>query len=667
MKYRSDIDGLRAIAVIAVVIFHSGINILSGGYVGVDIFFVISGYLITGLVFDEVKLGTFRFTNFYKRRITRLLPALIATLLFVFVFGFLFYDNNAFDNLGKEIFFSAIGAANILFAQGINYFAQESSVRPLVHLWSLGVEEQFYLVWPTIIILLSFLKHRNILILLVLLFFISFYMAVISVGDSPTTTYFYPQYRAFELILGAITALTVRSESFSKIQFKKRNNEIISYISLALILLPMFLLDKNSTFPGFNTLYSCIGVAIFIAFSSHTSLSKLLSVTPLVFVGLISYPLYLYHQPIISYINFFHLTENSGAILFIVLFISIPLSWLTYRYIEKPIRILAHKKHKSSARYIIPLTVSLVFLAGAGIYVAKNNGLGERFLILNPFAYQVTKHNGTTFHANFSRGMNISEKNNGKILFVGDSLLQQYVYPISQALNIDVKDVDTVTRGGCVLLKGVEFMDEFSDISCNDLRDKLYKRIMNYEYIVISQSWDSYDKSVLNFDTFGNMEQDQKWTPFINATLEHFKTMSNNIIIIGPHLKVEGTSDLSPTIFLSEKTYRTKLNELKITNLDYILKSNSTFSQWNNKALVIYPSDIWSQGMGAFKLHDKEWSFFSDSQHASHVSTKYIEKRIRSILMSVPSKAKAIKLDNSTQRKVSHHFGTELHRLGGNK
>ncbi len=164
MNYRPDIDGLRAISVIAVIIFHTGFSFLSGGFIGVDVFFVISGYLITSLVYKEITSGTFSYLTFYKRRIARLLPALIITLILVLGFGFLFYDNREFDNLGKELFFSALGAANILFAQGVNYFAQEDSVRPLIHLWSLGVEEQFYLIWPTLLITLTFFKFRYVLI-----------------------------------------------------------------------------------------------------------------------------------------------------------------------------------------------------------------------------------------------------------------------------------------------------------------------------------------------------------------------------------------------------------------------------------------------------------------------------------------------------------------------
>jgi peptidoglycan/LPS O-acetylase OafA/YrhL len=630
MKYRSDIDGLRAISVIAVIIFHSGFEFLSGGYVGVDIFFVISGYLITGLVFDEVKAGTFTYASFYKRRIARLLPTLCLTLLMVFVFGLLFYDNHAFDNLGKEIFFSAIGAANILFGHGVNYFAQEEAVRPLIHLWSLGVEEQFYLVWPTVLICLASLRHKNILLIVLALFSISFVLAIVSVEKLPIETYFYPQYRAFELIIGALTALGMRSQYFSKLYVNATKKEIISLLSIVLIISPMFLLDKDSTFPGVNTLWPCIGTALFIAFAYQTAISKVLGFNVLVYIGLISYPLYLYHQPIISYIQFFELTSNKIIILSIVLFISIPLAWLTYRYIEKPIRRMAHKDHQSSLSYIVPLTGSLGVFAIVGIIIGKTNGLGMRFQILNPFSYQVTKHNTQTFYSHFSRGLKVSQENHGRVLFIGDSVLQQYVYPLIKTLNIDKKDVDTATAGGCILLKGVESIDNFTDISCNDLRNKLYNSNDKvYDYIVLSQSWSSYGKSVLNIDKSTDKKPSLKvWTPFLDSTVEHFKALTNNLIIIGSHLKVDGTKKLNPTIFLSEKTYRSKLNDLKVSNLDDLEASRSFFERWHTQdgVMVIHPADIWFND--SFILHDGEWSFFSDHLHASSASTEYLVEQL---------------------------------------
>lgn len=654
MKYRSDIDGLRAISVIAVIFFHSGFNLLSGGYVGVDIFFVISGYLITGLVFDDIKSGIFTFANFYKRRIARLLPALIITLLIVFLFGFLFYDNKAFDNLGKEIFFSALGAANILFGEGVNYFAQDESVRPLIHLWSLGVEEQFYLAWPTILIVLSTLRLKHILLVVVILFTVSFYLSVTSIEVAPTETYFYPQYRAFELLAGAFTAFGMRAKTFNGLRISDIKREIIALVSIVLIISPMFLLDKSSSFPGFNALWPSTGTALFIAFSNKTIASKILGFNPLVSLGLISYPLYLYHQPIISFLQFFKPASSNILTLIIVLLVSIPLSWLTYNLIEKPIRRIAHREDKSPIVYVLPLTASLAFCAIIGILVAKNNGLGLRFKILNPFAYQVTEHSSSTFDNNFIRGLKVSETKHGRILFVGDSLLQQYVYPFIKALNIDVKDVDTVTRGGCVLLKNIEFKDIFSDISCNYLRYELYRKDKYYDYVVVSQDWSIYDDQVINFMDTNKKVPLEKWKPFIDDTINHFKSMSKNIIILGLHPRVEGTLELTPTMLLTEKNYRSKLNHLKVTNFNELVSSRPFFEKWQSQdgVIVIHPMDIWYKGDGQFALHDRKWSFFSDEHHISNSSTEYVVKRLVHLGLGVFTKYDAQSL-NAT--KVFEH------------
>ncbi len=652
MNYRPDIDGLRAISVIAVIIFHTGFSFLSGGFVGVDVFFVISGYLITGLVYKEITSGTFSYLTFYKRRIARLLPALIITLLLVLGFGFLFYDNREFDNLGKELFFSALGAANILFAQGVNYFAQDDSVRPLIHLWSLGVEEQFYLIWPTLLITLTFFKFRYVLISVIILFFASLFLTIFSVADEPIKTYFQPQYRAFELFIGAFTALVMSTNVYKEFTLKHYQKEIISYIAIFLILASMFLLDKTSTFPGYNTLYAIVGAALLIAFSHNTSVSRILALSPFVFIGLISYPLYLYHQPIISYIHFFELISNKYLILASVMIVSILLAWLTYKYIEKPVRKLVHQKNIKTRLQISSLLVSLIGVAVIGIFIAKNNGVGDRFKLLNPFAYEVTQHNTESFFQHFKPGVNISEvidkngtnENKAQVLFIGDSVLQQYVYPLTKALNINPNQVDSITRGGCVLLKGVDFVDEFSDTPCNGLREEAYKLKKHYKYIVISQLWEAYDDQILNFDrSIPKPDSLEKWTPFIMATIKHFKPMADNILLLGYHIKVDGIEKLRPTIFLSKNSYISHLSDLKVINKVSMVNSIIYFNQFKSIGInVLHPIDIWLDDQGKFTLHDDKWSFFSDDLHSANASTSFIQNKFRHIKLTKPSKVSAL-------------------------
>lgn len=631
MNYRSDIDGLRAISVISVIIFHTGFTFLSGGFIGVDVFFVISGYLITGLVYKEITAGTFSYVKFYKRRIARLLPALIITLFVILLFGFLFYDNEAYDSLGKEVFFSALGAANILFAQGVNYFAQDEAVRPLIHLWSLGVEEQFYLIWPTLLILLAKIRFRYALSITTILFFISLFLAMHFVDTAPIKAYFQPQYRAFELFIGALTALIMTTSSYKEFKLGKYQRELIAYLALLLIFAPMLLLSKASTFPGLNTLYPIIGASLLIAFSKGTSVSRILSLSPFVFIGLISYPLYLYHQPILSFIYLFDLTSNKYLILTLVFAISSLFAWLTYKYIEKPIRQAVHQTNTSTFFTIASLILSLLIIAVAGLYIAKNAGLGERFKLINPFAYEVSRHHKESFFQHFEKGVNISKSKNSEILLIGDSVLQQYAYPITQMLALSNDKVDSITRGGCVLLKGVNFRDEFSDTPCNPLREEVYKLNKHYKTVVISQLWKSYDSHILNFN-HSNPEFLEKWTPFIKSTIEHFKSRADNIILIGYQLKVEGLDALQPSIFLSKEDYLKNLSALKVTNAKKLLKSVKYFNQFaSEKVSVLHPVDIWLNNDGRFTLHNNRWSYFHDDIHSGSVSTDFIVSKLHKI------------------------------------
>jgi hypothetical protein len=464
-------------------------------------------------------------------------------------------------------------------------------------------------------------------------------MATAGVKSAPAATYFFPQYRAFELLVGAFAAILMQTAFFKKLQLKQNYMEAISYISVGFILIPMFLLSKESVFPGPNALYPVIGTGIFLVFSLQTRVSKLFSSTPLVIIGLISYPLYLYHQPIISYLHFFDFAHNKIVLLFITFLTSLPLSWLTFKYIENPVRNYAHNKNKSSIGYLAPLIICLFFLAVCGLYVAKNDGIALRFKFLNPFSYQVSKMNESTFHNHFERGVNLSEKNNGKALFTGDSVLQQYVYPLSKALNLEAKDIDTITRGGCVLLKGVEFRDKFADIPARDLRESLYKIDTSYKYVVISQDWDSYDDSILNINKSDSHNALEKWTPFINKTVEHFKTRAEKIIVIGRHLNVAGTSAINPTIFLTAEDYKNGLDTLKVANIDDLIESRSFFNKWSKDVIVIHPIELWSHKK-KFKLHNNKWSFFYDHQHLSRASTAYLVKRLKEVLSKNQAKMK---------------------------
>ncbi|MCG8312947.1 MAG: acyltransferase [Pseudomonadales bacterium] len=629
MKYRSDIDGLRAIAVMSVIAFHSGVGALSGGYVGVDVFFVISGYLITTLIYREIQEDRFTFRSFYKRRAARLLPALSLTLFIVLIFGFIFYNNKTFDNLGKELFFSSFGAANILFAQGVNYFAKDEAYQPLIHLWSLGVEEQFYIVWPIILLLAFRISNKLIIPVACVIFIVSLRFSVVAVEEGLTKGYFLLHYRAFELLIGAITALLLQRATV--ITLGNLTKRVLTYIGLVLVITPMFMLDEKSNFPGYNALWPCLGTALIIAFPNHGLITSVLSHRVFVFVGLISYPLYLFHQPIISFVHFLNVQFSAIEMFFVVTSVSVCTSWLTYKYIENPIRKMAHSpKRKKSFIALSGLCATIPFFAVIGLIIAKSGGLEARFKYLNPFALEISQAHSTTFHKNFERGFKVSSSEHSSALFVGDSVLQHYILPIKLAMDLDVDEIDTVTRGGCVLLKGVDFVDKFSDISCDDIRDKLYSSEKTYDYVVISQAWDSYGSSVLNFSPdAGGYE---KWLPFLNATVEHFLRITDKIIIIGAHPSVDGTLNLQPSITTSKESFLSNLRGLKISNRNQLESSRQIFAIYesNERVLILEPYRIFCNEMCI--ITDNQWSYYSDSQHISSASTAFVKDRILELL-----------------------------------
>lgn len=624
LNYRRDIDGLRAISVLSVIGFHSGIPALSGGYIGVDVFFVISGYLITSFICQEMARGTFSFAAFYLRRAARLLPALAIVLFGVLIFGFCFYPSTAFDKLGKELFFSAFGAANILFARGTDYFAAASAYQPLLHLWSLGVEEQFYLLWPLMLFLTGKYANRLVLPLACGLLLCSFALSQYAVEQQLSKGYFLLHYRAFELLIGVITALLLLRYDLSVLHRHIRT--ALAFCGGLLIVLPMLLLDAQSPFPGWNALWPCLGAALLIAFSEQNLLARLLSARPLVFLGLISYPLYLVHQPLISFVHFFAWELSASEMFLLVTGCGIVLSFALYHYVETPLRqaVRQARNHKPGVKLLAGL-VAMPCLAALGLLVSKTNGLEQRFTYFNPFAAEITAAHQQTFAAQFHSGFQVAATGKTKALFVGDSVLQHYVVPLITALQIEPSAVDTVTRGGCVLLKGADFVDSYADISCDALRDKLYRQTKRYEVVVLSQSWESYDHEVLNFTAAP--DRFSRWSRLLSDTVQHFLTLSDRVIVLGAHPRLSGVSALQPSMTISAAGYSAALAQLTIRNEPALRQSQAFFGALKqDRVIVLEPYQIFCHG--ACKLSGQQWSYFSDSLHISRAATPFVAGRL---------------------------------------
>jgi peptidoglycan/LPS O-acetylase OafA/YrhL len=366
-RYRPDIDGLRAIAVMLVVNFHAFPEAIPGGFIGVDIFFVISGFLITGIVTRELASDRFSLLRFYDRRIRRIFPALLVVLLAVLVLGFLWMLPGPYARLSADVVASAAFAANIALLLQSGYFDLEAARNPLLHLWSLGIEEQFYLVWPPILMLAARLRI-GLLGVAAAIGLASFVLNVALIGANPVATFYLPFTRGWELLAGAALAC-----AWDRIPQDPSSGNWRAGLGMVLIVIAAALLDPHRAFPGWWAVLPVAGGALLLSAPSAWGVRHLLASPPMVRIGLISFPLYLWHWPLLVFaatIKFAPLSLIEGQL---VVLASALLAWATYRFVEIPLRF-----GRSTRLRMIGLGAAMVLIAIAGGIVVDRGGLASR-------------------------------------------------------------------------------------------------------------------------------------------------------------------------------------------------------------------------------------------------------------------------------------------------
>jgi peptidoglycan/LPS O-acetylase OafA/YrhL len=341
MKYRADIDGLRGVAVLSVVAFHIFPYKVTGGFIGVDVFFVISGFLISSILFASLDRGDFSIVEFYNRRIRRIFPSLITVVLASLIFGWFVLLSDEYQQLGKHVAGGAGFISNLILSSENGYFGNAGESKPMLHLWSLAIEEQFYIFWP---LLLIFIHKRkwNFLPIMAIVAIGSFVGNIYMVESNPTATFYWPIYRFWELIIGGILAVL----TLYRPQFLSRYSNAQSLIGLILLVIGFISIDKYSQFPGWWALLPTVSAFLLLSAGPKAWINRsILSNKVLVWFGLISYPLYLWHWPLISFAKILEGSLDGKLSLKIALLIaSVLLAWLTYQFIEKPLRFKSNKK-----------------------------------------------------------------------------------------------------------------------------------------------------------------------------------------------------------------------------------------------------------------------------------------------------------------------------------
>lgn len=426
MQYRSEIDGLRAVAVLSVVIYHAFPSLLPGGFIGVDIFFVISGYLITNILVAELDVGKFSVLNFYKRRVSRLFPALIVVLVSSLLFGWAVLLPHEFKQLGWHTFSGASFFANIALWLESGYFDTDSKMKILLHLWSLGVEEQFYFFWPLFLLLVK--RNKKLFFCIApMLIVCSFYFCLLRLRSDPSGAFYLPHYRFWELMMGGLlaygeSALKLNSGYMARVkkpavQFFYAN--FLALLGVVLVASGLLLVDAKKDFPGWWAILPVAGSLSLIMSGGHSFISRtVLSNKLMVWVGLISYPLYLWHWPVFT---FARLVDSNGTGYrgkIVLVCFSFVMAFLTYKFVEKPLR--------RAKRHYFGFPVSLVLVAVMLIIVVFSLSIflqkipGRLHDITAPLSEAVEDQWG------LSNGFKEIEGNGtNTILFFGDSFMMQ--------------------------------------------------------------------------------------------------------------------------------------------------------------------------------------------------------------------------------------------------
>jgi peptidoglycan/LPS O-acetylase OafA/YrhL len=500
LTYRPDIDGLRALAVLAVVGFHAFPELFPGGFIGVDIFFVISGYLITGILLDNIHQGKFSIVDFYARRIRRIFPALLSILLACLVAGWLVFLTDEYKTLGKNIVASSLFVSNFFLWTQVSYFDTSAEFKPLLHLWSLAVEEQFYIIWPATLYLLS--KKKNLLLYGTTAILLVSFSSSISHLNSVASRFYLPNNRFWELLIGALLTIKFQTGIYDRIPAWSK-----SLAGLMLILASVFALDKHSVFPGWLALPPTLGAFLLISAGEHNWINrKIFSAGIAVFIGLISYPLYLWHWPLLAFAKVLKGSDVSWQIRTGCVAMSFFLAWTTYHLVERPLR-SAHT-WKVPALIVVALLLGCIgYLGAQGMIKPRSASYGLELILKEidewefPRSEQDITFEGQHFLA--------QGKQTNVALFIGDSNMAMYAARINRLVAADTthagKGAVFATLGGCMPVPGVGRLDT---PTCLPLMRSTYRYALENQSVstvVIGALWANYHYESQSFYQQGSV------------------------------------------------------------------------------------------------------------------------------------------------------------------
>ena len=603
--YRPEIDGLRAFAVLPVILYHAGFKSFSGGYVGVDIFFVISGYLITNIILQEISNNNFRLKNFWERRARRILPALFFIMLISIPFSLLFMMPNDVVQFFESLMSISIFSSNFYFMFKSGYFETTTQLKPLIHTWSLSIEEQYYFIFPIFFVFAWKYFKSFTLPFLIIIFIFSLGLSHWASLYKPHIAFYLMPTRAWELLLGVFCSyyfFYYNKNFISKNYINKKVKNALSFLGFVLIILSILIYSDTTPFPGFYALLPTIGTLLIIIFcDTKTFLYKFLCQKFFIGIGLISYSAYLWHQPLFSFLKYKNIPETNSLSLMIVILLTLPLSYLTYQFIEKPFR---NKKFLNTNKIFSLAVIFSIFFLVIGYYGHKKEGFPNR---LNSFQANLFKDATDTFinckNKNL-KNIHINEicivgnnKNDIDYAIIGDSHAQMMAPPIIKIGKSKGKRTAVMVKGGCPPIQDVLIARGNSKIGvCKDLADVQYEFIKknNIKIVFLISRWSLYlDKKDFNNEknayfiiTKKNKTQSINYTrmnfiKYLNKSIKKYKDIGVRVVLIEqiPVQKINPVKNIINIDAKNMKDIYEKNSVEKIKSYQYLLYSNTLIKE----------------------------------------------------------------------------------------
>ena len=655
LNYRADVDGLRAVAVIPVLLFHGGITAVSGGFVGVDVFFVISGFLITSIIQKQLAQNRFSLLNFYERRARRILPALFTVIAVTLLLASIIYTPNDFKKLGESIISVCLFASNLWFMFHVNYFAEPDAV-PLLHTWSLAVEEQYYLIFPIFLLLLWRFKKEKLLFPLLLIFiFISLVAASVAVFWQQEVSFYFTPLRAWELLAGSLLAIDVSAN-----KLKDRTSSLVGGIGLILVFGSIVLLNEHAPFPGLLALPAVLGTCMIIYSGVNPrSLSRrILSNSYLVGVGKISYSLYLWHYPIFMFLAYIRMRPLTVSEVLFASCLSIFLAWGSWKYIEAPFR--SDRIATSTIWYSTGIGVSLIFTLA--LFMTWSEGAPGRFKSKDLQAALISEDfNEDRFTCALldKRPLSVKEickfgekKTVPTVALWGDSHGEAWRSGFDkEALAANVSGL-FYGGLGCPPLIGVEIE---TNLDCKVLANEIHSNIVsstNIKTVVFAARWPVYVEGEYSPDRKGqSLRLRRPGTVFGSADINNFELMKNALVETVVSLEAAGKDVwiIGPTPELLQPTGRALTlqskglanpDELTPTQGEFLIRNQRTFDILSSleeltKAEILFPSKVLCNEEKC-KAYYKDAIAFHDGDHLSNAGARALSHLIEPIFTRNP-------------------------------